>query len=298
MAIKSILVPVPDGNSAPALHAALIAAETFDAHVEGLHVPHFAPSSSPRDRHFAFSASGGVATDEAVAGIREAYSEAEARMERTAKKARELFERTVTKRGVPLRDDADELGGPSASWRAISGDEAQVVATYGGAFDLIVVGHPGEGLGYLSDETVQAALLATGTTVLVAPPSAPETIGRRILVGWNRSIQSGRAVTAAIPFLRRAEKVVLFSVTTGAKRGPATTDVARRLAWHGVTAAVTEVSPDYRPVGEVLLAEVQELDADLLVMGAYSHHRLRELILGGVTRDVLPAAEIPVLMAR
>ncbi|HJO69041.1 MAG TPA: universal stress protein [Rhodospirillales bacterium] len=219
-------------------------------------------------------------------------------MERTAKEARELFEHAVAKRGVRLNDDADQPDGPSASWRTINGDEAQVVATYGGAFDLIVVGHPGEGSGYLSNDTVQAALLATGTAVLVAPPSAPETIGRRILVGWNRSIQAGRAVSAAIPFLRRAEKVVLFSVTTGAKQGPATADVARRLAWHGVVATVTEVPPDYRPVGEVLLTEVHELDADLLVMGAYSHHRLRELILGGVTRDVLPAAEIPVLMAR
>jgi nucleotide-binding universal stress UspA family protein len=298
MAIKSILVPVPDGNSAPALHAALIVAETFHAHVEGLHVPRFAPSSSPRDRHFAFSASGGVATDEAVAGIREAISHAEVRMERTAKEARELFERTIAKRDIPLREDAGASDAPSASWRAINGDEAQIVANYGGGFDLIVVGHPGDGSGYLSDDTVQAALLATGTAVLVAPPVAPETIGQRILVGWNRSIQSGRAVSAAIPFLRRAEKVVVFSVTTGAKQGPATADVARWLAWHGVVATVTEVPPDYRRVGEVLLTEVQEKKIDLLVMGAYSHHRIRELILGGVTRDVLPAAEIPVLMAR
>ncbi len=84
LTIRSILVPVPDGNSAPSVHAALIAAETFHTHVEGLHVPHIAPSSSPRDRHFAFSASGGVVTDEAVAGIREAIFQAEMEMERTA----------------------------------------------------------------------------------------------------------------------------------------------------------------------------------------------------------------------
>ena len=118
------------------------------------------------------------------------------------------------------------------------------------------------------------------------------------MIGWNRSAQAARAVHAALPMLERAGDVVILSVETGAKRGPSAEQMARYLAWHEVKAEVREFAPDNRSVGEVLLAEAEAAECDLLVTGAYSHSRLRDLLLGGVTRHVLAEADIPVLLAR
>ena len=87
-----------------------------------------------------------------------------------------------------------------------------------------------------------------------------------------------------------------MSVTTGAKLGPSAEDIAANLAWYGISAEVLEIAPDHRSVGEVVLAEASTMGADLLVMGAYSHSRIREIILGGVTQHVITNATLPVFI--
>jgi nucleotide-binding universal stress UspA family protein len=87
------------------------------------------------------------------------------------------------------------------------------------------------------------------------------------------------------------------SVATGAKSGPSAEEIAENLAWHGIATEVREIAPDYRSVGEVVLAEASAISADLLVMGAYSHSRIRQMILGGVTQHVFTHATLPVFMA-
>ena len=100
-----------------------------------------------------------------------------------------------------------------------------------------------------------------------------------------------------MPFLTCAKRVIICAVATGAKQGPSPEDVARTLAWHDIETEVKEITPDGRSVGRVLLDEAKEVEANLLVMGAYSHSRLREMILGGVTKYVIEHAELPVLLA-
>ena len=137
----------------------------------------------------------------------------------------------------------------------------------------------------------------TGRPVLIAPGTIPEKLGETVLVGWNKTIQSARAVACTMPFLDRVKRVIVFTVVTGAKQGPSVQEVARTLAWSDIKAEVKEVRPEGRRVGQILLEEAKQSGADLLVMGAYSHSRWREMILGGVTRYVLEHADIPVLMA-
>ena len=131
----------------------------------------------------------------------------------------------------------------------------------------------------------------------MAPGTVPEKFCGPVLIGWNRSIESGRAVTNAMPFLERAEDVEIFMVANGVKRGASPQNVAHKLTWwHGISTQVKEIPRNHQSIGEALLGEAAEMGADLLVMGAYTHNRLRERILGGATRFVLEHAELPVLM--
>ena len=144
----------------------------------------------------------------------------------------------------------------------------------------------------------EAALFATGRPVIITPPEPPRQIGETVLIAWNRGAQAARAFHAAKALLLdRAQRVRILSITTGAKQGPPASEIAANLDWHGIEADVVELSPDYRSVGEVLLAQASAINADLLVMGAFSHSRLRQLILGGVTKFVFEQSPLPVLMA-
>ena len=113
----------------------------------------------------------------------------------------------------------------------------------------------------------------------------------------RRSADMSRAARSA-PMSTLPRKVVILMVTTGAKQGPEPEEIVANLAWHDVDAEVKKLPPDYRSVGEVLLDEAAEIGADLLVMGAYSQSRLRDMVLGGVTKAILTHADVPVLMAR
>lgn len=146
--------------------------------------------------------------------------------------------------------------------------------------------------------TIETALFATGRPVLIAPRDEPQTIGETVLIAWNRGAQAARAFHAAKALLlERSARVRILSITTGAKEGPPAEAIARNLAWHGIRADIRELSPDYRSVGEVILAEASAIGADMVVMGAYSHNRLRQMILGGVTSHVLANASVSVFMA-
>lgn len=143
--------------------------------------------------------------------------------------------------------------------------------------------------------TIDAALFDTGRPVLVAPPAAPLQIGRKIAIAWNGSSQAARAVAFSLPFLERAEQVTIL-VGSGQDSHTPGTALAAYLERHGIRAAV-EGFDVAGSVGKSVLERAGELGADLIVMGAYGHSRLREMILGGATREILASATLPVLMA-
>ena len=115
-------------------------------------------------------------------------------------------------------------------------------------------------------------------------------------VAWNGSAQASRVVSAAVAYFEKAESVSVLTAPGFDKRAPAEALVAY-LAKHKVKATIQNVDPHGKHVGQALLEQAQQLNCDLLVMGAYGHSRLREMILGGATREVLASSTIPVLMA-
>ena len=285
--VKTIVTPFmsPTGNEA-ALKTALMLARGFKAHVDALYVP------SQAFQWWTAEVDAMVA-QELMDSARQAADEDQA-------KARSAFERVIADDNVPIGELA--AGGPSVAWRGLEGDVADVVSQYGSLYDFCVVAQPREGGGGAGLGMVESWLTGARRPVLVAPPApTPDFLnsdahGWNILVAWNRTLQSAIAASAALPFLARAKEVRVLGVTTGTKQGPAAAELLPHLAAHGVPAEVKEVAPDDRSVGQILLAESGEFSADLLVMGHYSHTRIRELILGGVTRHVLDNAQLPVLM--
>lgn len=286
MAIKNMLVPVGDiVHDESAIGTALLLAELFGGHADCLFVSGDVSDVIP---------AGAMGLFEAIHG--QMSREFEEERERQRALAHQRFVEMLADRKIDNRENALPAELPSASWAAASGAASEVVASRGGAYDLIVVGPANADRTTVGEMSAEAALFRTGRPALIAPPSAPASIGEKVIIGWNRSASAARAVAAALPFLVSSRSVTVVAVKTGAKQGPAPQDIAKYLSWHEVSTEIVEIEPDHRAVGEVLLEEAAGLEADLIVMGAYSHSRLRELILGGVTRHVLQNARIPLLM--
>jgi nucleotide-binding universal stress UspA family protein len=178
---------------------------------------------------------------------------------------------------------------------AVTGDVVREIERYGHDADLVVLGQA-PGLRHLTDrEAIGAALFDSRRPVLLVPAGWQGALGRRIAVAWKPSAQASRAVMAALPILRRAAAVVVLKGGEDEETG--TDDIEALLAQQGVDAATHRFDPAPSSVGEAMLREVHAHDADLLVMGAYSHSRIYELILGGATRFMLSHADLPLLMA-
>jgi nucleotide-binding universal stress UspA family protein len=181
---------------------------------------------------------------------------------------------------------------PKVTWREAEGDPVRLLAAAAHASDLVVASQGGA-LG-----VAEQLVTATGVPVLVLPPEPPRDFGRVALVAWKGSPEAARAVHDALPFLQptAAERVVLCAV--GEEAATSLEAAAAMLEQHGVPVQPERVDrTDGRSTGEILLAQAAAHGADLLVMGAYGHARVRELIFGGVTRHVLHEARLPVLFS-
>jgi nucleotide-binding universal stress UspA family protein len=148
---------------------------------------------------------------------------------------------------------------------------------------------------------LETTLMRSGRRVLIMPRSAAEMIGRTVVIAWKDSAETARALTAAMPFLVKAERIVVIEVSengTEADResGGSSDRLVAGLAWHRIKAEARIVKPGDRTGPEILLSAAGDVGADLVVMGAYGHSRVREMIFGGFTRRVLRAADLPVLM--
>ena len=187
---------------------------------------------------------------------------------------------------------------PTVSFAELMGRESEIVAYQARLADLIVVLHPASDNDVSSSDALHAVLFDSAKPVLIAPPAAPSTIGQRICVGWNGSAESASAVLSALPWLQRAQSIRILWSDEYQRRGPLAPDLKNYLAVHDLTADTAMFQPINNVVGAGLLTAAKEFACDLLVMGAYSHSRLRQLILGGVTRHVLAHAAIPLMMHR
>lgn len=167
--------------------------------------------------------------------------------------------------------------------------------------DLVILPKPfGPGRGQEDEAIVEAALFEGQTPVLVVPDTGLGSFGKRVVVAWNQSSEALSAVRLALPLLAKAD-LVDISIIDPPKHGPERSDpggpLSQMLARHGVRAEVSVLAKTLPKVSEILVRHARDLNADMMVMGAYGHSRFREAILGGATRGMLEQADVPVFMA-
>ncbi|MBO1075117.1 universal stress protein [Roseomonas marmotae] len=291
MAYRRLLLPLT-GTAAgeAALHTALMVARIWNAHVHCLHVRVDARDVAP----LAGEGLSGAMIEEMMAATERESGE-------RANRVHALFERFVQGRDVTIALSAEsalKADGPTLSFESIAGREEDVVAQQSRLYDMAVVPHPEADDDVSSSDALHAVLFDSGRPVLIAPRLPPATIGTRVCCAWNGTAESAAAINAALPWLHRAEQVRLLYSDDYQRRGPTVEGIQAYLRWHEITAEAAPFKPQTREVGAGLLGATRDFGADLLCMGAYSHSRLRQLILGGVTRHVLENADIPVLMCR
>jgi nucleotide-binding universal stress UspA family protein len=195
-----------------------------------------------------------------------------------------------------------ERAGIKGEWRVLDDASLHAIAPEAGYADLVIIGQVRPGAEGVSTDLPGEIALACGRPVLVVPAAGKvESVGERIMIAWKRERESIRAVNDALPFLVRAKFVALFAVdpVDGAGLGGtrALDAIGHHLARHGIRAEKYVMTAPDRDVGQAVLARANEFDSDLIVMGAYGHARLRELVFGGATHAILRTSTIPVLMS-
>jgi len=208
--------------------------------------------------------------------------------------ARALFHSVMRQHGITV--GAASGNGPSAEWREEAGRQNAVVGNLGRIFDLIVVERPAK-LASLAEATLEDALFESGRAVLMAPSKPPANLGERITIAWNGSTETARTIAFAMPFLSRAKAVDVLTVEGSFVPGPSGEELAAMLKRHGLPVSYRHVTAKGRNPGEIFLSEAKAAGADLLVKGAYTQSRLRQMIFGGATRHIIMEAEIPVILA-
>jgi nucleotide-binding universal stress UspA family protein len=191
--------------------------------------------------------------------------------------------------------------GLSAEWRPIRSPLTESVVAHARYADVAVVARSDPGGREPPVIVPEWLVFGSGRPVILLPARAPATLVRRVVVGWNASREATRAVADALPLLAHAEAVEVLVVDPERHAGHGQepgADIARHLARHGLSVEVRLLDSGGEPVSSTLLARAAAFGAELLIVGAYGHSRLTELVFGGTTRRVLREAELPVLMSR
>lgn len=282
--MRSILVPIEEyAGLRSQLQTALLAAREFRGHIDAVmpraHLDPYAVSPT-----IGMIAPAGI--DAPGQGERERADEMLAQ-----------YRAFMREMNVDWGDPLAPAENPTASWIAevARGDES--IGEIARLYEIAVLARPVPKSYLPRQALLETVLFESGRLVLVAPPEAPTTLSGTMVIAWNGSNESARTIALAHPFIVRAERIVVLSVEGGMVPGPSAQDVVRSLARSGIKAEAVEARGDGRSPGEAILSESARLDAHLLVKGAYTHSRLRQMIFGGATQHILQNAVIPVLMA-
>jgi len=285
-AMKNLLAVIGDGNAGPVLEASLQVARRFNSHIVGLH-------SLTTEYAVVFGGEMGFSIS----------SEVDRTLEREGHErrdqARRLFRDFMTAHDVLLGPVPAGHNGPSASWREEDGRQNAVVGMIGRVYDLILVEQP-EKLASIAEATLEDALFESGRPVMMVPKVPPAEMGNIVAVAWNGSTETALTVALGMPFLEKAKEVVIVAVGPQhmPEPGPTGDELARTLEWHGLKVSLRTAVGRQKPQGESFLNEAMAAGADLMLKGAYTQSRIRQMIFGGATRHIIMESKIPVVMSR
>lgn len=288
MSLKTVLAPVL-GNEAdvPILNAARSLAAMHGAHIFVAHIH--------RDPREVLVPQIGMGMSASMIESIVEQAENAANESRAASLA--AFDRWREANNFPVVEKPTATDGVTVSFETLVGEPGRVVARRARTVDAICVVAPTDREGTDAAVIAETAMMESGKATLVVPHDVEMPAIKGIAIGWNASKEAAAAVSQAMPLLVTAEKV---AVMAGIDEDLTEEDLGvfvESLLWHGVKATAKSFDASSGSISGRLQAEAREAGAQLLVLGAYSHSRLRESIFGGVTDDILTAARIPVLMA-
>jgi len=281
--MKSILLPVERHPSIEAaMETAVLLARGFDSYIEGFALAPDLPLMAPAD---AFS--GTMVTADPAFQMSDQEREA----------CRSLFTERMQTRGLaPYSGPAE---GACFGW--YEGSEETTgrgfLGSYGRVFDVTVVERPETGADGTRMAALETALFESGRPVLIAPPEAPAALGANIMIAWNGTPEAARTVAFASSLLRRADQVAVVTIEGGQTPDPSGDQLAWHLRRNGISCEVREVTAPTEGRGGAFLAEAARLGCDLVIKGAYTQSRLRQMIFGGATRHIVTETTLPVFMA-
>lgn len=207
--------------------------------------------------------------------------------------AREAFDGVVQAAGFKVTQRAGNANGGSAQWLEKVGSPDRLMAILGPVADLTVISRPASG-GNVGRMFMLAALLHTGRPVLLLPPRLTKAPGKRVTIAWNQSPEVSRIVSACMPIIQYADEVNIVSCGPQDRLGPKASQLKSYLANYGVRAKVFTTRGKNEQ--KELMGVYRDTKSDLLMMGAYSRSRFREIVFGGMTEYMLWRAKVPVVI--
>ena len=274
--MKTLLVPVPEQPNGAVIDCAILFGRVFGSLIEGIAL---APDLSrtiaaefPIDPHYIDPAN----------------------RRQLVVTAHQRFERQMQAASVPRC--GEKTNGVCYRWSVNDLGEDGRVASYARLFDLVALARPSQSRDGTRIATVETVLFESGRPVLLVPPVSVGEIGRRVLIAWNGSPETARTIAFAMPILMQSERTIVLQLDGWEVDGPRAADQVEFLKRHGINAELVS-----RPVasapGESIMKHARELDADLIVKGAYTQSRLRQMIFGGATSHLLAHTDIPMFIA-
>lgn len=269
---------------------ALAAARPIGANLEFFHVRIATSEAARNTPHVDFARGAAIATSYRVID-----------RDMTARSATALrdFKAFCAREGIPLA-----VGPAGVSSKVVSAcwceeqpeDAVSAIMLHARHNDLTVCGRPRSSNG-LPRSLLEQLVLESGRPVLIAPAHGPRRPSGTAVVCWKESPEAVRALAVAMPLLKASRHVVILSAEEGREiRGEAANGLAARLKWHDIEAMMQRLPADGRSVAQRLSQAATDLDADLVVLGAFGHSRVRENILGGCTRQFLEEGDRPILL--
>jgi nucleotide-binding universal stress UspA family protein len=277
--MKTILVPTQNiAGMTSALETAVLLARRTNGYIEGFALRFGIPQ---------------FVVAELSSGIpMESY---QAHRDEEIAEAQRIFETFMKQHDIAAGRGANR---PSFGWFADAPEGEAFVGSQGRAFDVTVMSRPDTDTLSLHNRAIESGLFESGRPVLLSPPVAPKQIATNIMIHWNGSTEQARTNAFAMPLLRLADRVTLLTVVGGQEvPGPSAGQILRHLQCNDIPAKSMRVELDGRSTGEAVLAAAKAEGCDLLVKGAFTRHRLRQMIFGGATSHIMEHAELPVLMA-
>jgi nucleotide-binding universal stress UspA family protein len=286
MHFAKILVPVTgSGRDASVLLHAVEAARPFNSHI----VAYFVRPDLTEALAFFTDGVSGVVVEEVVKATKDAGDEAAKRLEATLN---QLCAMTgITRVAKPMHAEKVTI-----SLREVQGNFGDRLTAESRISDLVVFGPMRESEQAGMAEAFVQVLVETDRPVLRVTDEAPKSFAKRIAVGWDGKTAAAQAVSAAIPLLVKANAVEILSVQRPPLKADATEGLREYLSLHGVRSTERLIDAGSKRIGESLLDAAAGGGADLLVIGGYGRGRLRESLIGGVTRHVIAHANLSVFM--